>query len=163
LNVGASGLGLLNACPALGAMCTMLFATHRPPIAHAGRNLLLAVAGFGVSMIVFAVSRSLPLSMLALLFSGICDGISVVIRRSMVRLLSPDHLRGRVAAANWVFICSSNELGAFESGLLAAWIGAVSCVVVGGAATLAIVAATAAFNPQLRRLRFDAHTMEQRL
>ena len=99
--------------------------------------------------------------MTALFFSGIFDGISMVIRRSMVRLLSPDHLRGRIAAANWVFVCSSNELGAFESGMLAAWIGAVPCVALGGLATLVIVGLTALGAKQLRELRFDVHTMER--
>lgn len=155
LHVGVKGLGLLNAAPMLGALFIMLMATHRPPIAHAGRNLLLAVTGFGVSIIIFAFSRNFWLSMAALFFSGLFDGVSVVIRRSMVRLLSPDHLRGRIAAANWVFICASNELGAFESGLLAFWIGAVPCVAVGGFITLGVVGLTAVFARQLRSLRFD--------
>ena len=99
--------------------------------------------------------------MAALALSGIFDGISMVIRRSMVRLLSPDHLRGRIAAANWVFICASNELGAFESGMLASWNGTVPCVVAGGLATLIIAAVTASLAPQLRRLRFNIHTLEQ--
>ncbi len=161
LGVGAKGLGLLNAAPSLGAIFITLLATHRPPIAHAGRNLLLSVAGFGISILVFAFSKNFWLSMTALFFSGIFDGISMVIRRSMVRLLSPDHLRGRIAAANWVFVCSSNELGAFESGMLAAWIGAVPCVALGGLATLVIVGLTALGAKQLRELRFDVHTMER--
>lgn len=160
LHVGPEGLGILNAAPSAGALIVMLLATHRPPIAQAGHNLLLGVAGFGVSILVFGLSKSFWLSVAALFFSGLFDGISMVIRRSMVRLLSPDHLRGRIAAANWVFICASNELGAFESGLVAAWIGAVPCVVVGGCATLAIVAGTALLAPQLRRLRFNPHTLE---
>lgn len=159
LQVGAGGLGLLNASAQLGALTVTLLATHRPPIARAGRNLLLAVAGFGVSMLVFAFSKHFWLSMIALFASGAFDGVSVVIRRSMVRLLSPDHLRGRIAAANWVFVCSSNELGALESGMLAAWIGAVPCVAFGGVATLAIVATTALAARQLRELRFDPKTM----
>ncbi len=159
LQVGARGLGLLNASAQLGALTVTLLATHRPPIARAGRNLLLAVAGFGVSMIVFAFSKNFWLSMIALFASGVFDGVSVVIRRSMVRLLSPDHLRGRIAAANWVFVCSSNELGALESGMLAAWIGAVPCVAAGGVVTLAIVGVTALAARQLRELRFDPQTM----
>ncbi|MBI4597656.1 MAG: MFS transporter [Candidatus Omnitrophica bacterium] len=162
LRVGARGLGLLNAAPAVGALVITLMATHRPPIARAGRNLLLGVAGFGLSIIVFALSRHFWLSMAALFFSGIFDGISVVIRRSTVRLLSPDHLRGRIAAASWVFISASNELGAFESGMLASLIGVVPCVAVGGVATLGIVAGTALLAPQLRRLRFDPRTLERR-
>lgn len=161
LHVGAGGLGLLNAAAQMGALSVSLLATHRPPIARAGRNLLFAVAGFGLSMILFAFSRNFWLSMAALFISGACDGVSVVIRRSMVRLLSPDHLRGRIAAANWVFVCASNELGAFESGMLAAWIGAVPCVAVGGIVTLAIVASTALAARQLRELRFDPLTLEK--
>lgn len=162
LNVGAGGLGLLNASAQMGALVTMLYATHRPPIARAGRNLLLAVTGFGLSILVFAFSKNFWLSMAALFASGVCDGISVVIRRSMVRLLSPDHLRGRVAAANWVFVCASNELGAFQSGLFAAWLGAVPSVAVGGLCTLAIVAATALGARRLRTLTFDPRTLEVR-
>ncbi len=161
LRVGAKGLGLLNAAPSVGALVITLLATRHPPIGRAGRNLLLAVAGFGVSILVFAVSRSFWLSMGALFFSGVFDGVSMVIRRSMVRLLSPDHLRGRIAAASWVFICASNELGAFESGLVASWIGAIPCVALGGVITLGIVALTATLAPQLRTLRFDTHTLEQ--
>jgi len=101
--------------------------------------------------------------MAALFFSGVFDGISVVIRRSMVRLLSPDHLRGRIAAANWVFVCASNEIGAFESGMLAAWVGAVPAVAAGGVVTLGIVAATALGARQLRELRFDPRTMERKM
>jgi MFS family permease len=155
LHVGAAGLGWLNAAPAAGALITTLLATRRPPIARAGRTLLWVVAGFGASMLVFGFSRNAWLSAAALLASGAFDGVSMVIRRSMIRLLSPDHLRGRVAAANSVFISASNELGAFESGMVAAWIGAVPCVVLGGVATLLIVAAAAVSAPQLRRLRFD--------
>ncbi len=162
LQVGASGLGLLNAAPSLGALIIMLTATHRPPIENAGRNLLFTVAGFGIAMIIFAFSKNFWLSMFALFISGIFDGVSVVIRRSMIRLLSPDHLRGRIAAVNSIFICSSNELGAFESGMLAALIGTVPCVAVGGFTTLAVVAACAVFAPQLRRLKFDIHTLEQK-
>ncbi len=161
LHVGAKGLGLLNAAPWLGALLTTLTATKHPPIAKAGRNLLLAVAGFGVSILVFAFSKNFFLSLAALFFSGVFDGVSVVIRRSMVRLLSPEHLRGRIAAASWVFICASNELGAFESGLVAAWIGVVPCVAAGGIVTIGIVLLTSLWAKQLRELRFDTRTLEQ--
>ena len=161
LHVGAKGLGLLNAAPAFGALIISLIATRHAPIAKAGRNLLLAVMEFGICILVFAFSNNFFLSLFALFFSGLFDGISVVIRRSMVRLLSPDHLRGRIAAANWVFICASNELGAFESGMLASWIGTVPCVAVGGLVTLGVVALTTTFASQLRTLRFDPHTLER--
>jgi MFS family permease len=162
LHVGAKGLGLLNAAPSLGALIITLIATRHPPIERAGRNLLLAISGFGVSIIIFAFSKNFILSMSALFFSGVFDGVSMVIRRSMVRLLSPDELRGRIASANWIFICASNEFGAFESGMVAAWIGTIPCVAIGGFITLGIVALTAIAARQLRDLRFDIHTLEQK-
>ena len=162
LHVGAKGLGLLNAAPSLGALIITLIATRQAPIERAGRNLLSAIAGFGISIIIFAFSKNFLLSMFALFFSGVFDGISMVIRRSMVRLLSPDELRGRIASANWIFVCASNELGAFESGMVAAWIGTIPCVAVGGIITLGIVALTAGFAKQLRNLHFDIHTLEQK-
>jgi MFS family permease len=162
LHVGAKGLGLLNAAPSLGALIITLIATRHPPIERAGRNLLLSITGFGMSIIIFAFSKNFLLSMSALFFSGVFDGISMVIRRSMVRLLSPDALRGRIASANWIFVCASNELGAFESGMLAAWIGTVPCVAAGGVITLGIVALTAGIAKQLRNLSFDIHTLEQK-
>lgn len=162
LHVGAKGLGILNAAPSVGALLIMLWATKHPPITKAGRNLLFAVSGFGVSIIVFAFSRNFALSLLALFFSGVFDGISMVIRRSIMRLLSPDHLRGRVAAANSIFICASNELGAFESGMGAAWLGAVPCVAAGGVITILVAILAARFAPQLRTLAFDPHTLERK-
>jgi len=162
LHVGAKGLGLLNAAPSLGALIITLIATRHPPIERAGRNLLLSIAGFGISIIIFAFSKNFLLSMSALFFSGVFDGISMVIRRSIVRLLSPDELRGRIASANWIFVCASNELGAFESGMVAAWIGTIPCVAVGGFITLGIVALTAGIAKQLRNLHFDIHTLEQK-
>jgi len=163
LHVGPIGLGFLNAAPALGALLIMLIATRHPPIEHAGRNLLWAVAGFGVSILVFAFSKHFGLSIAALIFVGVFDGISMVIRRSMVRLLSPDHMRGRIASVNWIFVCSSNELGTFYGGMVAAAIGAVSCVTLGGFITLGIVGFTALAAPQLRRLKFDPKTLERKL
>ncbi|MFA6321099.1 MAG: MFS transporter [Candidatus Omnitrophota bacterium] len=162
LRVGAKGLGLLNAAPSLGALLITLAATRHPPIERAGRNLLVSIAGFGMSIIIFAFSKNFLLSMTALFLSGVFDGISMVIRRSMVRLLSPDELRGRIASANWIFVCASNELGAFESGMVAAWIGTIPCVAVGGIITLGIVGLTAGIAKQLRNLRFDIHTLEQK-
>ncbi|MBF0521732.1 MAG: MFS transporter [Candidatus Omnitrophica bacterium] len=162
LHVGAKGLGLLNAAPSLGALLMTLRSTKHPPIARAGRNLFWMITGFGISMIVFAFSKNFILSLVALFFSGVFDGVSMVIRRSMVRLLSPDHLRGRIAAAGSIFICASNELGAFESGMVAAWIGTVPCVAAGGLVTLIVVALTARLAPQLRALRFDTSTMDRK-
>jgi MFS family permease len=155
LKVGPSGLGMLNAAPTAGALLTMLIASRRPPVRHAGRNLLLAVAGFGLSMIVFALSRTFWLSMVALAASGACDGVSVVIRRAINRLFSPDRLRGRVAAVSMIFIGSSNELGAFESGVTAAWLGTVRSVWIGGILTLGVVAGAGIAAPKLRRLSLE--------
>jgi MFS family permease len=160
LHVGARGLGFLEAAPAAGALLIMLYSTHHPPIRHAGRNLLICVAGFGLCIIVFAFSRNFALSLAALAFSGAFDGVSMVIRRSMVRLLSPDHMRGRIASVSWIFVGASNELGAFESGFLAHLIGVIPCVWVGGTITLLVVATTALIAPKLRTLRFDPHKLD---
>jgi MFS family permease len=108
---------------------------------------------------VFAFSKNFALSLVALMLSGAFDGVSMVIRRSMVRLLSPDHMRGRVASVSWIFVGASNELGAFESGFLAHLIGVIPCVWVGGSITLLVVAITAVIAPKLRTLRFDPHKL----
>jgi MFS family permease len=155
LHIGPDKLGLLSAAPNTGALVTMLIATRYPPMRHAGKTLLLAVTGFGISMLVFALSKNFYLSLVALLFSGIFDGLSVVIRKSIVRLLSPNHLRGRIASVSLIFIGSSNELGALESGIAASWLGTVRSVVAGGVVTLMIAVGTALAAPKLRRLRLD--------
>ena len=125
LHVGPVGLGVLRTAPSLGALGVMLIATRRPPSRHAGRTLLISVAGFGVSMIVFGLSTTFLLSWVALFFSGVTDGLSMVIRNTILRVLSPERIRGRVASVNWVFIGASNELGAFESGIAASVFGTV--------------------------------------
>ena len=153
LKVGPQGYGFLQASPAAGALLVMLFATKRPPIERAGRNLLVVVALFGVTMIVFALSRSLWLSCLALFFSGVFDGVSMVIRGAILRLTTPDHLRGRVSSVSWVFIGSSNEFGALESGYAAKWLGTTRSVLYGGILTLAVVGSVGLAFPSLRRLR----------
>ncbi|MFL5716928.1 MAG: MFS transporter [Chloroflexota bacterium] len=152
LHVGPAGLGILRTAPSLGALGVMLIATRRPPSRHAGRTLLISVAGFGVSMIVFGLSTTFILSWVALFFSGVTDGLSMVIRNTILRVLSPERIRGRVASVNWVFIGASNELGAFESGIAASVFGTVPSVVGGGFITLAVVAAVAITVPTLRRL-----------
>lgn len=152
LHVGPQGLGFLNAAPNAGALLTMLIATRHPPARRAGPVLFFSVAAFGVCMIVFALSGSFYLSLVALFFSGVFDGISIVIRRAIVRLLSPDHLRGRIAAVSMVFIGSSNELGALESGLAAGLLGTRRAVWLGGVVTLVVVALTGLFAPKLRHL-----------
>ena len=160
LHVGAKGLGILNAAPAVGSLLIMLYSTRHPPIAHAGRNLILCVTGFGISIIVFAFSKSFLLSIIALTLSGIFDGISMVIRRSIVRLLSPDHMRGRISAVSWIFIGASNEIGAFESGLVAHWIGTIPCVWLGGMVTLIVVAITTLCAPKLRKLKLTPQKLD---
>ncbi|HWA98413.1 MAG TPA: MFS transporter [Pirellulales bacterium] len=162
LHVDSVGLGMLNAAPTSGALLTMLWATRRPPVKHAGRNLFLAVAGFGVAMIVFALSTSFWLSMVALFASGVFDGVSVVIRRSILRLLSPEHLRGRIAAVSMIFIGSSNELGALESGVAASLLGTVRSVWLGGIVTLVVVAGAAILAPKLRQLSLDPKVAARR-
>jgi MFS family permease len=117
--------------------------------------LLWAVAGFGISMIVFALSENIYLSLVALFMGGVCDGVSVVIRRSIIRIMSPEHLRGRIAAVSMIFIGSSNEIGALESGVAAAALGAVRSVWMGAIVTLGVVGSVAAFAPKLRRLHLD--------
>ncbi|MEO8229647.1 MAG: MFS transporter [Chloroflexota bacterium] len=151
LHVGPIGLGLLRTAPSAGALLVTLVATRRPPGRHAGRTLLLCVAGFGLSMIVFGLSTSFVLSLAALFLSGVTDGVSVIIRWTILRVLSPEALRGRVAAVNWVFVGASNELGAFESGVAARLFGPVATVVGGGVLTLGIVGLVAAIVPGLRR------------
>jgi MFS family permease len=155
LHVGPEGLGLLRTAPSLGALAVMLIATRRPPSRSAGPILLLCVAGFGVSMLVFGLSTVFWLSMLALVVSGITDGVSVIIRNSIVRIFTPDTLRGRVSSVNYVFIGASNELGAFESGFLARLLGTVPSVVLGALVTLGVVGAVAVGVPQLRRMNLD--------
>lgn len=152
LHVGAAGLGLLRTAPSVGALLVMLVATRWPPTRHAGRTLLITVAGFGLSMIVFGLSTIFVLSLVALFFSGVTDGISMIIRNTILRVLSPERLRGRVASVNWVFIGASNELGAFESGVAARLFGAVPGVVGGGVLTLIVVGLVTIAAPSLREL-----------
>jgi MFS family permease len=155
LDVGPVGLGLLRTAPAVGALGVMVIATRRQPSRHAGRTLLICVAGFGVSMIVFGLSTTFALSMVALFFSGVTDGLSMIIRSTILRVLSPERIRGRVASVNWVFIGASNELGAFESGVAARIFGTVPTVVGGGLITLGVVGAVALLVPTLRTLDLE--------
>jgi MFS family permease len=151
LHCGPAGLGWMQAAPALGALVMSVMLAHRPPIAHAGRTLLLAVVGFGLCMVAFGFSRSLPLSLAALCLSGAMDNISVVVRHTLVQLLTPDEMRGRVSAVNGMFIGISNELGSFESGLVARFTSPTVSVVSGGLGTLAVVGWIALAMPKLRR------------
>jgi MFS family permease len=155
LKVGPQGYGILNAAPSVGALAIMLWSTRYPPLKGAGRKLLWAVAGFGVSIIVFGLSTNFWLSILALVLAGASDGVSMVIRSAILRLESPEHLRGRIAAVSWIFIGSSNEIGAFESGVAASIFGTARSVWLGGIVTLAVVAATAVRAPKLRNLNLE--------
>lgn len=149
---GPEGLGILRSAPAVGAVMTGLIMAHRPINLYAGRWLLTAVAGFGLCMIGFALSVNFWVGCMLLMLSGVFDGISVVMRTTIMQLVTPDAMRGRVSAINGLFIGSSNELGAFESGIAARWLGLVPSVVYGGVMTLAIVIITAKSCPKLRRL-----------
>lgn len=149
---GPKGLGILRAAPAVGAIITGIILTRNPRNKHAGRLLLATVAGFGVCIIAFAVSPYFWLAAFILMLSGICDGVSVVLRTTILQLATPDEMRGRVSAINGIFIGSSNELGAFESGLAARLMGLVPSVIFGGVMTLIVVAATANYAPKLRKL-----------
>lgn len=153
LHVGPTGFGLLRAAPAVGALAMAFVIAHHPPRRHAGRAMLGSVIGFGVATIVFGLSSWFGLSLLMLALTGAFDSISVVVRHSLVQLRTPDAMRGRVTAVNSVFISCSNELGAFESGVVAAWLGPVLSVVTGGVGTILVVIATALIWPELRRLQ----------
>ena len=149
---GPEGLGVLRAAPAIGGLITGLFLSRRPINLHAGKWLLAAVAGFGICIISFAISTNIWIAGLLLLLSGVCDGVSVVMRTTIMQLVTPDAMRGRVSAINGIFIGSSNELGAFESGFAAQLMGLIPSVIFGGIMTLAVVGATAKLAPKLRRL-----------
>jgi MFS family permease len=151
LRVGPSGLGLLQAALPVGSLVSALTLAHRPPLQKAGRALLWAVAGFGLATIGFGVSRSFSLSLLMLFACGALDNISVVVRHTLVQLLTPDEKRGRVSAVNSLFIGTSNELGGFESGMVAYWFGPIFAVVSGGIGTVLVVIAIALIWPEIRR------------
>jgi MFS family permease len=152
LDVEATGYGWLRAAPALGAFVMALTMAHRPPLRKPGHALLLAVTGFGFATIVFGLSRDFFLSFAMLALTGALDNISVVVRHTLVQILTPDAMRGRVSAVNLVFISSSNELGAFESGMTAAWFGPVISVVGGGIGTIVVVVIVMLCWPQIIRL-----------
>jgi MFS family permease len=150
LHVGPHGLGLLRAAPSAGAFMMAITLAHRPPLRKAGAALLWAVAGFGAATIVFGFTRFFWLSMLMLFLTGAFDNISVVVRHTLVLTLTPDEMRGRVNAVNNVFISASNDLGAFESGVVAQLFGPVVSVVSGGVGTILVVILTAVLWPEIR-------------
>src|SRR5580658_8908855 len=152
LKIGASGLGLLRSAPGLGAVIVAIIVARMPLQRHAGAIMLWCVCGFGIFTVVFGLSHSLALSLVALALIGACDMVSVIIRHTLVQLSTPNEMRGRVSAVNVVFIGASNEVGQFESGLTAQWFGTAPAVVSGGLGTIAIVALWAWRFPALRRV-----------
>ena len=152
LNVGAVGFGFLRAAPAIGALLMAVFITHYPIKKNMGKILLWCVAGFGLSMIGFGLSTIFWLSMIFLILSGVFDCVSVIVRGTLIHTLTPENMKGRVAAVNSMFIGSSNEIGAFESGFAAKLMGVVPSVIFGGCMTIAVVATTAWKAVKLRKL-----------
>ena len=152
LRIGPNGLGILRAAPGVGAVSVAILLAHYPLQRRAGLKMLCCVCGFGVFTIVFGLSHSVELSLIALVLTGAFDMVSVIVRSSLVQLRTPDEMRGRVSAVNMLFIGASNEVGQFESGITAQWFGAVPAVVLGGAGTIAIVLAWNWLFPALRRV-----------
>ena len=152
LKVGPEGLGILRACPAIGAILMSVVLTFYPPVKHSGRQMMISVAGFGLCMIVFALSKNIYFSAACLLLSGSFDFVSVVVRSSILQLFTADEMKGRVSSVNSIFVGSSNELGAFESGAAASLLGLVPSVIFGGAMTLIVVGVASVSAPKLRHL-----------
>jgi MFS family permease len=152
LKVGPQGFGVLVAAPSVGAFLTMLVTAYIPISKNAGMKLLVAIFGFGVCIIVFGLSSVFWISVVALFFSGVTDGVSMVIRQTILQIKTPDHMRGRVSSVNSMFVGSSNELGALESGLTAKYMGTATAVVFGGTMTLITVITTALVSPTFRKL-----------
>jgi MFS family permease len=152
LKAGPQGYGLLRAAPSLGAIVMALLTAHLPPWRNAGRVMLLGVAGFGLATLVFGISKIFWLSLLALAFTGMFDNLSVVVRQTVMQMLTPDTMRGRVSSVTFLFISCSNELGELESGLTARWLGAVGSVVFGGVGTLLVVLGSTFVFPEIGRL-----------
>jgi len=156
LKVGSEGFGILRAAPAVGAFLTMLITAYIPISKNAGLKLLVAIFGFGLSIIAFGLSTIFWVSVVALFFSGVTDGVSMVIRQTILQLKTPDHMRGRVASVNTMFVGSSNELGAFESGVTAKLMGTVTAVVFGGSMTILTVLTTGVISPTFRKLDLES-------
>ncbi len=155
LNTGPQGLGLLRAAPSVGAVLSMLFFAYNTPMNKPWRNLLIGVTGFGISIILFGLSKNFYLSLFFLFLSGGFDSVSVIIRSTILQLLTPDDMRGRVSAVNTMFIGSSNEIGAFESGLAAKMLGVIPSVIFGGSMTLMIAGITWVKTKDLLKVRFS--------
>lgn len=160
LHVGSEGLGVLRASPAIGAIVTALFIATHPMKKIAGRTLLIVVAGFGLCMIGFALSTSFWVAAAFLALSGCFDSVSMIIRGTLMQLLTPDNMRGRLSSINSMFIISSNEIGAFESGTAARFLGLVPSIVFGGCATIAVVIACTLLAPKMRTM--EIHTDDEK-
>ena len=154
LHVDEVGFGILRSAPGIGALCTLGILAFLPLRSYPGKKLFIAVTGFALCIIGFGLSTNFLLSFFMLLFSGMFDAISVVIRSTILQLVTPDEMRGRVASVNMIFVSSSNELGDFESGVMAHWLGTVRAVVTGGCITLGVIAITFFSAPQLRKFGF---------
>lgn len=160
LHVDEVGFGILRSAPGIGALLTLSILAFLPLRTHPGKKLFAAVTGFALCIIGFGLSTNFLLSFFMLLFSGMFDAVSVVVRSTILQLVTPDEMRGRVASVNTMFVSSSNELGDFESGVMAHWLGTVRAVVVGGCITLGVVAVTFMSAPQLRKFRFEEEEKE---
>ncbi|MHA8065610.1 MFS transporter [Aquirufa sp. ROCK2-A2] len=161
LKVGAEGLGILRAAPSIGAVLTMGFMIYFPPLENAWRNLILAILGFGIATLVFGLSTHFMLSVVALFFTGAFDSVSVVIRQTILRFYTPDEMRGRVSSVNGIFVSSSNELGAFESGLAAKLFGSVPSVLLGAGTTIILVSIVALKSKDLFTINVQSKVQEK--
>jgi MFS family permease len=155
LHAGEAGYGWLKAAPGIGSVLTLLVLSFLPLKTKPGQKLLLAIAGFGLATIGFALSKVFFLSFLLLILIGLFDGVSVVIRSNILQLKTPQHMRGRVASVNTMFVSSSNEIGSLESGLTAKWMGTIPATIFGGVMTIVVVAITYFKAPQLKTLDLD--------
>lgn len=160
LKVGAQGLGILRAAPSVGAVVTMVVMLYFPPLKHAWRNLILSIFGFGIATLLFGLSTNFMLSVVALFFTGAFDSVSVVIRQTILRFYTPDEMRGRVSSVNGIFVSSSNELGAFESGLAAKLLGTIPSVIAGAITTLTLVSFVAITSKELFSLNVEQKVEE---
>lgn len=162
LHVNEMGFGILRSAPGIGALLTLGLLAFLPLRTYPGRKLFVCVTGFAISIIIFGISKNFYLSFFMLLLSGMFDAVSVVIRSTILQLVTPDEMRGRVSAVNTMFVSSSNELGDFESGVMAHWLGTVRAVVAGGCLTLGVIAITFFKAPQLREFSFDGNDDEKK-
>jgi MFS family permease len=153
LHTGAKGLGFLRAAPAVGAVIMSFVQIYKPPFNRAGRNLVVCVFGFGICIIIFAVTKNFYAALLILLLSGMFDNVSVIIRNTIIQFYTPDEMRGRVSAVNSIFIGSSNELGSFESGLAAKLMGLIPSIIFGGTMTPLVVTTVRSLAPKLKNLK----------